>query len=251
MSRNFELLRQAGGLHDLMNSVEEPENLPADNNAAASTPALELGGMTRDEVTKLVHRLFLNPGPQAPRRVVFTGAEAGDGCSWMCAHVGEVLASHVRGSVCMVDCNLRSPSLHRQFKTENHYGLSDALLGSDSIRQYATRLLRPNLWLVSCGAPIENGHTLLTSERMRVRMAELREEFDYLLIDVAPVAAGNEGLVLARLSDGVVLVLKANSSRRETAWNVLQELKTANVRALGAVLNQRTFPIPEAIYNWL
>jgi protein-tyrosine kinase len=53
------------------------------------------------------------------------------------------------------------------------------------------------------------------------------------------------------LSDGVVLVLKANSSRREAARQALNEMQSANVRVLGAVLNQRTFPIPEKIYKRL
>jgi Mrp family chromosome partitioning ATPase len=46
-------------------------------------------------------------------------------------------------------------------------------------------------------------------------------------------------------------MLKANSSRRDTARKAMQELQTGNVRALGAVLNQRTFPIPEALYKRL
>jgi Mrp family chromosome partitioning ATPase len=86
---------------------------------------------------------------------------------------------------------------------------------------------------------------------MRSRLAELRSIFDYVLIDAAPMNACNDAIVLGGLSDGVVLLLKANSSRRETARKALQDLQTANVPALGAVLNQRTFPIPEALYKRL
>ena len=58
-------------------------------------------------------------------------------------------------------------------------------------------------------------------------------------------------VLLANASDGVVLVLKANSSRRESAQRALKELKGANIAVFGAVLNQRTFPIPNRIYHWL
>ena len=92
---------------------------------------------------------------------------------------------------------------------------------------------------------------MLGSDRMRSRLAELRSAFDYILIDAAPLNACNDAIVLGGLSDGVVLMLKANSSRRETARKALQELQTANVHALGAILNQRTFPIPEALYKRL
>jgi len=84
---------------------------------------------------------------------------------------------------------------------------------------------------------------------MRLRLAELGREFDYLLIDSPALSICNDAVVLGCASDGVVMVLKANSSRRESAKKALDELQTARARVLGAVLNQRTFPIPESIYR--
>jgi Mrp family chromosome partitioning ATPase len=218
-----------------------------------STASLETTGAIRDEIAKLVQRLFLAPqalSPQGPRRVVFAGTESSCGCSWMVARVAEQLASQGRGSVCVVDCNLRAPGLHQQFGSENHHGLSDALVGPGPIREYAHRWSK-NLWFVSCGASAENGLAMLGSDRMRSRLAELRSAFEYVLIDAAPLNTCNDAIVLGGLSDGVVLMLKANSSRRETARKAVHELQSANVRVLGAVLNQRTFPIPEALYRRL
>jgi len=271
LSRNFELLSEAGRLHELVQSniessqvppramedsfPEAPRGLgdkfsvpqPIEDDFPAA-PSLETTGAIKQEIVKLVQKLFWPA--QGPRRVVFAGTEAGGGCSWMCARVAEELASQGRGSVCVMDCNLRSPGLHQQFGTENHHGLSDALLGPGPIREYVHRWSR-NLWLVSCGASPESGRTMLGSEKMRSRITELRMTFDYVLIDAAPLSTCNDAIVLGGLNDGVVLVLKANSSRRETARNALHELHTANVRVLGAVLNQRTFPIPEALYKKL
>lgn len=270
MSRNFELLSEAGRLHELVQSQADPSQVPpraAEDGFGVSqglessfsapqpveddfpaTACLETSGAIKQEIVKLVQKLFLSQ--QGPRRVVFAGAESGCGCSWMCARVAEELASQGRGTVCVVDCNLRSPGLHHQFGTENHHGLSDALLGPGPVRDYVHRWAR-NLWLVSCGASPESGLTMLGSERMRARLAELRATFDYVLIDAAPLSSCNDAIVLGGLADGVVLTLKANSSRRETARNILNELQNANVRVLGAVLNQRTFPIPESLYKKL
>lgn len=215
-----------------------------------STPALEVAGVVREEISKLVHNLFLLPGAQGPRRVVFAGTESGSGCSWLCARVGEVLASQTKASVCVVDCNLRSPSLHRQFALENHFGLSDALMESNSVHRYVHQLCRKNLWLLSCGSGPENWPEKMAFDQVEVCLKELRSQFDYVLIDVAAMHTCNDSIVLGNASDGVVLVLKANASRREAAQKALQELKAANVPILGAVLNQRTFPIPDTIYNW-
>ena len=257
MSRNFELLTQLGRMQEVLESqVEQPLTEPASVEAVAPpveddfpcTYSLEMDGAVRDEISKLVQNLFLSP--EGPRRVVFSGTESGCGCSWMCAHAAELLTSQVRGSVCVVDCNLRAPGLHQQFGVENQPGLSDALLGSGSVREYTQRLSR-NLWLMSSGAQTRNAQDMLGSERMRVRLSELRAAFDYVLIDAAPLNSYNDAIVLGGLSDGVLLVLKAHSSRRETAQKALQELHTSNVRALGAVLNQRTFPIPDSLYKRL
>lgn len=254
MSRNFELLDQLRKTQEMLQTDSEPLPgmvLPTEAFIAA-VPALEISEETREEIGKLVQRLFLLPGrDSAAHHVVFTGTESGGGCSWICARVGEILASQITSSVCIVDCSLRAPSLHEQFKVENHYGLTDALMGDGPIRQYAQQLSRPNLWLVSSGAENSSSQELLTSGRMRTRIAELYAEFDYVLMDVAPFNVCNHAMVFGGQSDGLVLVLKANSTRRDATREITQQLLAANIRMLGAVLNQRTFPIPKNIYNKL
>jgi Mrp family chromosome partitioning ATPase len=250
MSRNFELLQQASKLHEISPTNEEQQS-PLIEATDAGMPVLATTGMARDEITKLVNRLFLIPGAEAPRSVVFMGTEVGNGCTWLCARLGELLASQVRGSVCLLDCNLGSPGLHQQFGLQNHHGLSDALTQNDGIRRYLRPLSRPNFSLLSCGSPADNGQALLASERMGMRLQELRDEFDYVIIDAGPLDGGTGGIVLGSLADGVVLVLKANSSRRDTARKAMEEFQVANVPILGVVLNRRTFPIPEAIYKHL
>ncbi|MBV9343246.1 MAG: CpsD/CapB family tyrosine-protein kinase [Acidobacteria bacterium] len=241
-------------MQDLLQPQPEAQPQPQEETLAAATVvdvgrSLPMDGAVRHEITKLVQNLFLLP--ESPRRVVFSGTEAGCGCSWTCARTAEVLASQVAGSVCVVDCNLRSPGLHQQFGSENHNGLTDLLVQSQPVREYVHRLGRANLCLLSCGSASADWQTLIGSDRMRSRLAELRSAFDYILIDAAPLNTCNDALVLGALSDGVVLVMKANSSRRDTAQKALHGLRAARVRALGAVLNERTFPVPAAIYKRL
>ena len=262
MSRNFELLQNIGKEQDFFHPdspLSEPVVVPL------SAPVSEVGeplgttepsqfstdGSQLAELAKLVQRVFLLPGSESHRAVVFTSSESGNGCSWLCARAGELLASQVTGSVCLVDANLHSPSLHEQFGVANHHGLSDALRQSGSIRGYVSQLSRRNLALVSCGSEVKDSQGLVASDRMRMRLSELRSEFDYVLIDCSSINVSNEAIALGAASDGVVLVLKANSTRKERARRAVHDLNAAKVRILGAVLNQRTFPIPDAIYNKL
>ncbi|MGA2858799.1 MAG: CpsD/CapB family tyrosine-protein kinase [Candidatus Sulfotelmatobacter sp.] len=250
MSRNFELLHEAGRVQGMLRQRVE-EAVPDSPVFVPGTPTLPIEGMAREEVTKLVQRLFLMPGGPAARQVVFAGTEQGNGCSWICARVADILASQVAGSVCIVDCDMRYPTLHTEFQVSNHYGLAEALLGGEPIRQFAQQLSRPNLWLLSCGSENEHSQQLLTLEKMRKRMAELRAEFDYVLLDVAPLSISNHAITLGNWCDGATLILKANSSTRSATRKLLEQLRAANVSILGAVLNQRTFPIPHSIYSRL
>lgn len=253
MSRNFELLQQIGREQVLYTSPAAPEPVSEEPVvfAGAVPSQLPMTAAELEEFTKLGQKIFVMPGNDAPRTVVFAATESGNGCSWVCARVAEVLACQVSGSVCLVDTNFRNPGLHSQFAEENAQGLSDALLKSDPVRGFARVLGHPNLWLVSAGSKLEEAQSLLSSDRMRLRMSELRAEFDYVLMDVSPVSDSHDAVMLGSGCDGVVLVLKANSSRRESARKAMQDMQNAKAHVLGAVLNQRTFPIPEAIYKKL
>jgi hypothetical protein len=95
MSRNFELLNQMGKAVVLQPEVEAARPIPVAADPSTFLPALEIDGIAREEITKLVHRTFLLAGAEGPRRVVFTSTESGNGGTWVCAHAGEMLASQV------------------------------------------------------------------------------------------------------------------------------------------------------------
>lgn len=253
MSRNFQLLQNLGKEGVLLDAAAPAElKVPTPvAEAGVKEPQLKLEPKEREELSKLAQRIFLNPGAESPRVVVFTSTESGNGCSSICACVAELLAAQVAGSVCLVDANLRNPGLHQQFGVENHYGLADALRTPDPMLTFARGLSRGNLWLVSGGSSPEASLALLSSDRMRQRIAELRSGVDYVLIDGSAMNVSHDAAALAAAADGAVIVLKANSSRRETVRKAVQDLQAAHVRVLGAVLNQRTFPIPQSIYNRL
>ncbi len=81
---------------------------------------------------------------------------------------------------------------------------------------------------------------------LRARLAELRLEFDYTVLQGPAAGAGSEAALLGATCDGMVLVLQANATRRATAQRVKETLHSANARLLGTVLSERTFPIPSS-----
>jgi protein-tyrosine kinase len=253
MSKNFELMHDAQISLD-MPAIGEPKTSSAAKNGTKNGKSLQLNwqdGGSREESLKLVQSLFLSRSEGSARVVVFAGIDSGNGCSCICAHAAETLANQRLGSVCLVDANFHSPVLPDLFGVGNHYGLTDALSKNGPIRDFSKVVRSDNLWLLSCGSLASESTGLLNSGSMKARVAELRKEFDYVLLDSPPLNTYSDGIAMGQLADGLVLVLEANSTRREAAARVTENLRAAQIKILGAVLNKRTFPIPETFYNLL
>jgi len=256
MSKNYELLQQAAlgaGVAPTFttgtSSTASESVTPSIAEAARDLTSLE--PQVREEALNLVQRLFLIPQEAPLRAVVFAAIEADIGCSWLCSVAAKLLAKSVPGSVCLVEGNLRSASLVNFLEIESDRGLVDSLRKDGPIRDFAKQLGPDNLWLLPAGASAQDFTVLLNSDRMKERIIELRKEFDYVIVNAPPLSAFADGMVLGRMADGVVLVLEANSTRREAAVRVTKNLRTTNIPVLGAVLNNRTFPIPLALYKRL
>ena len=188
MSKNFELIQQADmNLGTGNGAATAPARAKYTSAGSTGNGALELNidKLTREESQKLVQRVFLAQGAENPRVVVFAGIDHGNGASQICAQTARILADNVQGTVCLLDANLRTPSLPGLFGVTNHHGLTDALMQEDSVMNYAKPLTPSNLYLLSCGSMPAGSSGLLTSARMKSRIAEMRNSFDYVLVDGA------------------------------------------------------------------
>jgi receptor protein-tyrosine kinase len=204
-----------------------------------------------NEVLRLVQQLFLLQSEEPPRVVVFAGIDHGNGCSQICAAVAETLAQQAQRQICLVEANFRSPALPEMFGTTNHYGLTNALLENGPIGSFAKPVANGNLWLLSSGALATDSPNLLSSRRLSERLKELREGFEFVIIDSPPLTRYSDAIALGQVVDGLVLVLEADSTRKEAASAIATTLRAAKIPILAAVLNKRTFPIPESIYTKL
>ncbi len=259
MSKNFELMQQAG-LDQSLRPVRplrapdlpySPRRRVRNGHGLKKSTHLDIEQFAREESLRLVQRIFLLQTQAPPRAVVFAGIDHGNGCSEICVSVAQTLANNVRGSICLLEANLRSPALPGLFGTTNHYGLTDALLQEGPIRSFAKPLRGDNLWLLSSGSLAPDSAKLLNSDRLKTRFAELRKEFDYVLIDAPPLTRYADAVGFGQMTDGFVLILEANVTRREAALRVSENLRASGIHVFGAVLNKRTFPIPESLYHKL
>ena len=219
-------------------------------NGGGHTP-LDLKAMALQEEIKLVQRVFFSGDAPLNTAIVFSAVENGEASARICARAAESLASHVKTSVCVVDANLSCPSLHQYFGATNNLGLTEAVLQKGPIRRFAQQLAQSNLWFIPCGAVAENSWTRLNPDALRGRLQELRTQFGHVLISAPPMNVFADAALISQFSDGVVVVVEANSTRRKTTQRLIENLAAAKVQVRGVVLNNRTFPIPELVYRRL
>ena len=243
MSRNFELLERTA-----KEELLTPGSMPEILRPPIPFPALK--GAAKEEITKLVQRLFFHGAhASSPKIVSFSGITRDDRSNWICARAAEYLASQAETSVCLLDANFNSPRLHNHYDIGNRTGLANALTTDGPIKAFATQLSIKNLWLMPSGSAKPGLDANIA--RCRARFAELREEFGHVLVSAPPLARESEATLMGQLADGIVLIVEANKSRRDTIRQAKENLETAQVQILGAVLDQRRFPIPEFLYRRL
>jgi Mrp family chromosome partitioning ATPase len=214
------------------------------------TPA-RIVQLLAEEENRLIENLFLANGSKR-KAVTFTAPERHTGCSWLVSRIAQSLAERAEGSVCVVDANLHWPAMHTLYGIQNDRGLLQAAMQPDApIRNFTTRLSPTNLFVVPSGGPLADSNALLSSENMKVRISELAREFNYVLIDTPAMKSCADSGAIGPLTDGVVLVVSAHSSKRDAALNTRMLLEAAKIPILGAVLNRRTFPVPDSIYQYL
>jgi polysaccharide biosynthesis transport protein len=246
MSRNYDLLRQADKTGMIFDAGKK-QDLQSNARAVRQNS----NERAREEILKLIHRIFLNSSQPPLSAVVFTAVESQCGCTWVCANAAEALAANVEEPICLVDANLHSPSLHRYFKLDCESGFADAMQKTDPVRSYTRQIPGSNIHILPGSRAPQNLSGVVSPERLKARFSELCSEFKYVLVDAPPVNASADSLMLSLAADGVILVIEANSTRREAARRAKETLQSVEVRILGTVLNKRAFPIPEWLYSKL
>lgn len=168
--------------------------------------------------------------------VQITSPEPGDGKSTLIANLA-VAEAQAGQRVLLIDADLRRPSLHTLFRVPLGHGLSDALLGQASLSE----VLRPtpveHLTFLTAGSPPTNPAEILSSSRWQRLIAELRGQFDLILIDSPPLLAVSDPCEIARHVDGMLLVMRLGKNRRPAAVRTRELIRSHNLPLLGVIAN--------------
>jgi succinoglycan biosynthesis transport protein ExoP len=185
--------------------------------------------------------LFARDQAVAPRVILITSVNRGEGKSTTVANLGVSLAE-IHQRVLLIDADMRKPHLHKAFGAANTWGLSDLLKEQTSLRDVPLEALaRPTgvngLFLLPSGPGTVSISSLLYSKRAGELLDRFRQEFDMVIIDTPPMQYVSDARVLGRLTDGVVIVIRASRTLRDEALNISRRLKEDGIPVLGTILN--------------
>lgn len=180
--------------------------------------------------------LFPSEGP-APRTILVTSAVAGDGKSFVSANLGISIAQGVEEYVLLLDCDIRKPSIHSMFGYQQADGLSEYLARGTDLSSFILKTPVPKLSLLAGGNPPGNPAELLTSNKMKQLIKEVSGRYDdrYIIIDSPPLSVASETAAIAKLVDGVVLVVKGGKTPRHAATELIDQIGREKI--VGIVFN--------------
>lgn len=166
-----------------------------------------------------------------------TSSMRGEGKSTTAINLSYVLAEKGK-KVLIMDGDLRIPSIAKKMRIESSPGMTELLMGKGAqISDFQSDLL-PNWYILPSGNIPPNPSELLGSKRMETILNDLKEKFDYIIIDLPPVNLVSDALSISSLITGMILVIREDHTEKKELEHCIRQLRLSNVNVLGCVMNE-------------
>ncbi len=183
---------------------------------------------------------FILPEDEKCPVIGVTSAMRGDGKSTTAVNLAYVLAENGK-KVLLIDGDLRIPSVAKKLGLSNTPGLTDLLKGTENqqIGRFKSGIL-DNWYIFPAGDLPPNPSELLGSKRMEKLLNVLKENFDYIVIDLPPINLVSDAITISPFLTGIILVIREGYTEKRELENCNRQLRLSNVNVLGCVLNVYT-----------
>jgi succinoglycan biosynthesis transport protein ExoP len=223
---------------------------------ASSREAVELVTQSRpqsqmaESYRALRTSLLLTSLGAPPKVILVTSALPQEGKTTTSINAAIVLAQ--KGTrVLLIDADLRRPSIHKTLGMGPKTGLSNVLTGSATLQQAVVRsALVPTLFILPAGTPPPNPAELLASSNMKDILAELREQYDHIIVDTPPTLSVTDAVVMSTRADAVVLVIRSGQTTKQALRRSRDLLMQVNARIAGVLLNAVDLTSPDYYYYY-
>jgi succinoglycan biosynthesis transport protein ExoP len=191
------------------------------------------------QFSEAVHaiRINLDLSSANPRVILITSALPGEGKSTAATLLAASSASSDKRTV-LLDCDLRQQSTSEAFKNERQPGLSELLRDRAELTDVIIKDPATKIYVIPAGSMVPNAADLLMSQRMQDLIAELRGEFDYIVMDTSPLLPVVDALALATVADKILVIVEWGHTPRASISEAFKVLRPEAHRVAGIVLNK-------------
>jgi protein-tyrosine kinase len=201
-----------------------------------------------EEFRTLRSRLYHTREKMPLKKVLITSAMPKEGKSFTASNLAQVLVRQHGRRVLLIDADLRNPRLHLMLGTSSTPGLADYLQGTSDEISIMRRGPIENLFFIPCGQENTDPSELVASERLRFLMQRVEPLFDWIVVDSPPAVLVSDASVLAKVCDGVLMVVRSNTTPADVALRARQEFPEESL--IGVVLNGTKGEVPYTRYYY-
>lgn len=173
---------------------------------------------------------------QDKKTILVTSSDKNEGKTTTVSNLA-VSFANLNKKILLIDCDLRNASIHKMFRLNNIYGLTDILAKDRAVDKCIQETELENLYVLTAGAIPPNPAEILSSEKMKNLIEDLKNIYDYIFIDTPPIGLVTDAGALSSFIDGVVLVVKSESIEKKYLEETKKKLDAVDARILGAILN--------------
>lgn len=184
------------------------------------------------------------------KTIVVTSTTKNEGKTTITTNLAINFSNIENKKVLVIDCDLRNPSIYKEFGISNSYGLTDLLVEEKELSNYIKETPINNLHILTAGSIPPNPSEILSSNRMKEFMEMVREEYDYVFIDTPPIGMVTDAGILSAFLDGTILVVRSEFVDIKNLQESKKKLVSVNSNILGVVLNGNKVKKDDYYYSY-
>lgn len=171
------------------------------------------------------------------KTIIFTSSGPFEGKSTVAANIASVFSDQGK-KVCLIDADMRKPTVFKTFNLQNTLGLSSLITTRNlTIQDVVQKVSEAGLDIITSGPIPPNPSELLNSNRMNEVIHLLEEEYDLVLFDMPPVVSVTDAQIMATKTDGVVFVVRRGIAHTDDVKHAKELLDMVHANVLGVVFN--------------
>ncbi|EPI12592.1 capsular exopolysaccharide family protein [Enterococcus faecalis RP2S-4] len=197
---------------------------------------LNKSSLVSEQLNNIRANIEFLTGQKESHSLSVTSANKGEGKSFILNNFAHNLANQ-NEKVILIDTDFHNPKLSKDYETLNQYGLSDVITKRVKTEDVIVPIKKDYLDLIPCGTIPPNADKILSEEYLEQIIAELKQTYQWVLLDCSPASLFLESLFVARKVDGVIIVVNAYKTTEEEVVEIIEMLKQGKDNVLGTILN--------------